>query len=151
MAKDNEKIESDHIYEAMDSAVKLEVLKTVLAVAKAKKKGQSKVDSCDAQLQAYRAAAKDPLTTENRKAHLFNIDETIIQLESQAKDVVGSNHPQKAQLLVQLDYALEKAESTKGHLIQMEKKPERLKLAQEGLDFLKTFHLQAFTDHRHGN
>ncbi len=140
MTEDNETIESDQIYKAVDSAAKLEVLKTVLAVAKVKKK-KSKVDNSDSLLQTYRAAAKEPLTANNRNAHLFNIGETIHHLESQAKDVTLSNHPQKAQLLVQLEYALEKAESTKGHLIQMEKKPEHLKLAQQGLDFLKTFHL----------
>lgn len=134
------KIKTDEISKAIDTSTKLEVLKMMNALAKGERpttEESTPLEKAPAEMKISNA----PLNAETRTDHLASIENAIKWLESECSNAFSSGHCQEN--LVQLEYALERAQSTRGHLIQMERKPEHEATARQGLEYLAKFKLES--------
>ena len=127
------KVAPEVVSTAIDMSAKLEVLKAIQVAAKGKRPIQQE-DSTPEKVAPEMKISNTPLSPQNRTEHLASVETSIKWLESEISK--GGHEPEH---FVELEYTLEKAQSTRGHLIQMENKPEHAPAAQAGLQFLANF------------
>jgi len=132
-----EKITIDQLKTALNALTKLEVLHTTIDKLPYKDP-QLKVDKRNMDFEQLRELAKKPVTQQTAQNHLKNIENAISWLEKKTDEVRGSMSDNKAQMLVQLDAALDRALSTQGYLLKGD-----FKNAEEGLRYLINWQLRS--------